>query len=97
MLKIMLVTLNVNLSKVKFVKGADFQLQQNYTLDVYKMASKTNVTQCKHAGTEVVKQSKEVPLMTSLLYPSLQVLDMVYLNADFFLGEIDQKNQWLCM
>ena len=89
--KVMLQTLNVDLTKVRFVKGSDFQLQQNYTLDVYKMASKTNVTQCKHAGTEVVKQSKDAPLMTNLLYPSLQALDMVYLGAEIFLGGTDQR------
>lgn len=82
--------LNVDLSKIKFVKGLDFQLNKKYTLDVYKLASITTANQCKHAGSEVVKQSKDVQ-MTNLLYPCLQILDMVYLDCDAFLGGIDQR------
>lgn len=89
MTKALLNRMGVDLNKVKFVIGSEFQLKPEYTLDVYKLASITNTSQCKHAGAEVVKQSKD-PQMTSLLYPSLQAIDMIYLNADAFLGGNDQ-------
>lgn len=89
-MSVLLETLNVNLEKIKFVKGSSFQTQPSYTLDMYKIASITNTTNCQHAGAEVVKQNKS-PLMTCLLYPILQALDMPYLNADVFLGGVDQR------
>lgn len=82
--------MNVDLNKVKFVKGTDFQLTENYTMDKYKIDAETNINQCKHAGAEVVKQNED-PLMISLEYPALQALDMVYLNADGFLCGVDQR------
>ncbi len=82
--------LGVNLNKVKFVLGSSFQTSPEYTLDMYRMTSITNVTQCQHAGAEVVKQTKS-PEMSNLLYPILQALDMPYLKQDMFLGGIDQR------
>lgn len=90
MMRAILERLGVDLSKVTFVKGSDFQLSKEYTLDVYKMNSVATESQCKHAGSEVVKQSDNSP-MTNLLYPSLQALDMIYLKADSFIGGIDQR------
>lgn len=90
MMKIILKTLNVNLNNIKFIKGTDFQLLPDYTIDMYKMSSVTNINQCQHAGSEVVKQTKS-PLITNLLYVILQSLDMIHLKADAFMGGIDQR------
>jgi len=81
--------LGVDLSKVSFVRGTSFQLREDYTRDVYRLSSKATYNHCKHAGSEVVKQEKNVP-MTNLMYPILQVLDMVYLKCDAFIGGNDQ-------
>lgn len=89
-MKAVLQRLNVDLTKIKFVLGSDFQKLPEYTMDVYKMASITSVNQCQHAGAEVVKQSKS-PTLTNLLYPILQALDMKFLKADGFLSGIDQR------
>lgn len=80
----------VNTDKIRFVKGTEFQLTEEYTLEMYKIHTKTFYNDCKHAGAEVVKQSHN-PVMTSLLYPSLQALDEKYLMADIELGGIDQR------
>lgn len=82
--------LGVDLSKIKFVKGSSFQKSPEYTMDVYKFSSIVTIQNCQHAGAEVVKQTKS-PLMTNLLYPILQALDIVYLEADGFIGGIDQR------
>ena len=39
----------------------------------------------------VVKQT-ESPLLSSMVYPVLQALDLVYLNADVFFGGVDQRH-----
>ena len=89
-IKLILLRLNVDITKVEFVKGTSFQLSKEYTLDVYRANSMITYSDARHAGAEVVKQTAN-PIMNSLLYTSLQVLDMHHLNADIFLGGIDQR------
>jgi len=77
-------------SKINFVRGTEFQLSPKYTMDVYRLMSKTSLRDATKAGAEVVKQSKN-PKMASLLYPGLQVLDEEYLDVDCQFGGIDQR------
>ncbi|QKF93972.1 tyrosyl-tRNA synthetase [Fadolivirus algeromassiliense] len=86
----LLKSLNVDISRLKFVKGTDYQLSKEYTLDMYKAHTLISVSEAKHAGAEVVKQSDN-PKMTGLLYPTLQALDEQYLGSDAELGGIDQR------
>lgn len=82
--------LGVNLDKVKFVKGSDYQLEKNVVMDLLKLMNVTHVKQAQKAGAEVVKNSDD-PLVTSLIYPMLQALDEKYLEADVELGGVDQR------
>lgn len=86
----MLETLGVDLSKIKFVCGSDYQLSKEYMIDVYKFMGKLTVKTAKTAGAEVVKQTED-PLLSGVVYPLLQVLDEIYLNADAELGGVDQR------
>lgn len=90
MIQQMLLSLNIDISQLEFVKGTDFQLSKEYTMDVYKMNSMISVKDAIHAGAEVVKQSDN-PVMTGLLYPSLQALDEHYLASDAETGGVDQR------
>ena len=90
LIKQILLRLQVDLSKIKFVKGSDFQLTKEYTIDVYKFMSKITVDAAQKGGAEVVKQSDN-PALSGLAYPLLQVLDEVYLQADAELGGQDQR------
>ena len=55
-IKSMLEAIGVSLEKLKFVRGTDFQLSREYTLDVYKLSSLVTEHDAKKAGAEVVKQ-----------------------------------------
>lgn len=74
----------------RFVKGTDYQLSREYTLDVYKLTSVVTQHDAKKAGAEVVKQV-EYPLLSGLLYPGLQALDEEYLKVDAQFGGVDQR------
>lgn len=74
----------------RFVRGTDYQLSKEYTLDVYKLSSVVTQHDAKKAGAEVVKQV-EHPLLSGLLYPGLQVLDEEYLKVDAQFGGADQR------
>jgi len=90
MIKQMLLSLNVDVSKIIFTKGSDYQLSKEYTFDMYKLHTLITYNDAKHAGAEVVKQTDN-PKMTCLLYPTLQALDEKYLQTDLELGGIDQR------
>ncbi|TRY66643.1 hypothetical protein DNTS_007984 [Danionella cerebrum] len=89
-IKAMLESIGVPLGKLKFVKGTDFQLSREYTLDVYRLSSMVTEHDAKKAGAEVVKQV-EHPLLSGLLYPGLQALDEEYLKVDAQFGGVDQR------
>ncbi|XP_053694342.1 tyrosine--tRNA ligase, cytoplasmic [Sabethes cyaneus] len=89
-IKAMLTSLGVPLEKLKFVRGTDYQLSKEYTLDVYKLSSVVTQHDAKKAGAEVVKQV-EHPLLSGILYPGLQALDEEYLKVDAQFGGVDQR------
>jgi tyrosyl-tRNA synthetase len=90
LIKQILIELDVDLDKIKFIKGSDYQLSKEYTIDVYKFMSKISIDSAQKGGAEVVKQSVN-PALSGLAYPLLQVLDEVYLEADAELGGQDQR------
>ncbi|XP_036411511.1 tyrosine--tRNA ligase, cytoplasmic [Megalops cyprinoides] len=89
-IKAMLESIGVPLDKLKFIKGTDYQLSREYTLDVYRLSSMVTEHDAKKAGAEVVKQV-EHPLLSGLLYPGLQALDEEYLKVDAQFGGVDQR------
>ncbi|KAJ8273091.1 hypothetical protein GJAV_G00097300 [Gymnothorax javanicus] len=89
-IKAMLESIGVPLGKLKFIKGTDFQLSREYTLDVYRLSSMVTEHDAKKAGAEVVKQV-EHPLLSGLLYPGLQALDEEHLKVDAQFGGVDQR------
>lgn len=89
-IKAMLESLGVPLEKLKFVRGTDYQLTQEYTMDVYRLSSLVSEHDARKAGAEVVKQVQH-PLLSGLLYPGLQALDEQYLGCDAQFGGVDQR------
>merc|ERR1711872_902339 len=89
-IKAMLTSIGVPLEKLRFVKGTDYQLSKEYTLDVYRLSSIVTEHDARKAGAEVVKQVQH-PLLSGLLYPGLQALDEQYLGVDAQFGGVDQR------
>ncbi|XP_073089681.1 tyrosine--tRNA ligase, cytoplasmic isoform X2 [Manis javanica] len=89
-IKAMLESIGVPLEKLKFIKGTDYQLSKEYTLDAYRLSSMVTQHDAKKAGAEVVKQVDH-PLLSGLLYPGLQALDEEYLKVDAQFGGVDQR------
>lgn len=90
LIKAVLESIGVPLDKLHFVRGTDYQLKPDYTLDVYRLSSLVTEHDAKKAGAEVVKQV-EHPLISGLLYPGLQALDEEYLKVDAQFGGVDQR------
>jgi len=98
----MLESIGVPLDKLKFVKGTDYQLSKEYTLDTYKLATIVTEKDAKKAGAEVVKQSDSAPL-SGLIYPGLQVSKIRFINlskivnpgfSEFILTKGQKSTEW---
>ena len=90
LIKAVLESIGVPLEKLNFVRGTEYQLKPEYTLDVYRLSSLVTEHDAKKAGAEVVKQVDH-PLISGLLYPGLQALDEEYLKVDAQFGGVDQR------
>merc|ERR1719215_2372756 len=89
-IKAMLSSIGVSTDKLRFVRGTDYQLSKEYTLDMYRLSSIVTEHDARKAGAEVVKQVQH-PLLSGLLYPGLQALDEEYLKCDAQFGGVDQR------
>lgn len=89
-IKALLKSAGADITKLKFVKGSDFQLKDKYTLDMYKLASMSSLHDLNKAASEVVRQSKNQKL-GGLIYPIMQALDEEYLDVDAQYGGVDQR------
>ena len=87
---LMFTAVGADLKKVQLVKGSSFQLEKPYILDLLKLTTFTTIHDAKKAGSEVVKFGDN-PKLSGLLYPLMQALDEVYLNADVQYGGGDQR------
>ena len=79
---------------IEFVRGREFELDQPYTLDLYRMLADTTISRATRAGSEVVRQS-ENPKLGGLVYTLMQSLDVAALDADVAYGGIDQRGIYM--
>ncbi|MFH0752249.1 MAG: tyrosine--tRNA ligase [archaeon] len=86
----MLEALKIDTKNLEFVRGSDFQLKKEYTLDMYRLSALNTFSRCKRAASEVVRFGEE-PRLSGFMYPILQTLDEEYLNADVQFGGMDQR------
>jgi len=82
--------IGVDVSKIEFIKGSDFELSREYTFAMYRLAALSTIERAKHAASEVVKMD-ENPKLSGCLYPILQTIDEEYLEADIQYGGVDQR------
>ena len=79
---------------IDFVRGTDFQLDEEYTLEMYRMAAETTISRTQRAASEVVRES-ESPNLGGLIYPLMQSLDVKALEADIAYGGVDQRGIYM--
>ena len=79
---------------VTFTRGTDYQLEEPYTLELYRLLADTTISRAQRAGSEVVRQS-ENPKLGGLVYTLMQSLDVAALEADIAYGGIDQRGIYM--
>ncbi len=83
-------TLEVDVSKLEFVKGSELQLNGEYFHDLLKLSTMTTLNEAKHSAAEVVKLGDN-PKLSGMIYPLMQALDEEYLKVDIQFGGVDQR------
>ncbi len=87
---LMFKSIGVDIKNFNIVKGSDFQLKKEYILDVLKISTFATINDCKRSASEVVKFGDN-PKLSGLIYPIMQSVDEVYLDADVQYGGVDQR------
>jgi tyrosyl-tRNA synthetase len=90
----MVETTEADADRIEFVRGREFELDEPYTLDLYRMMADTTTSRAKRAGSEVVRQSDN-PKLGGLVYTLMQSLDVAALDADIAYGGIDQRGIYM--
>ena len=86
----MINALGIDTKNLEFRKGSDFELEKNYTLDMYRLAAINTLDRTKRAAAGVVRFG-ENPKLSGFIYPILQTLDEQYMDMDVQYGGIDQR------
>ena len=84
------IALGLEEGKTKFVYGSDFQLEPDYMLSVLKLARSTTLNRARRSMDEV-SRSAEKPMVSQMVYPLMQAVDIAMLGVDVAVGGIDQR------
>ena len=84
------IALGLEEGRTKFVLGSEFQLEKDYVLDVLKMARITTINRARRSMDEVSRR-KDDPMVSQMIYPLMQSLDIAHLRIDVAVGGIDQR------
>ncbi len=85
-------TIDVDVSKLEFVRGSDIQLNKDYFHDLLKLTTLTSLHDSKKAASEGVKSAVgENVKLAGMVYPLMQALDEEYLKVDMQFAGVDQR------
>lgn len=93
-IKGMMEATGVDYDDLYFVQGSEFELEEDYMLNVLRMSADTTLNRCKRAAAEVVRYGDN-PKLGGFIYPLLQTQDVHALDADVAYGGIDQRGIYM--
>jgi len=76
--------------ETEYIFGASFQMQEDYMMNVLKLATVTTEKRAKRSMDEL-SRSKEDRKVSQTIYPLMQAVDIAYLDIDVAVGGIDQR------
>ena len=76
-------------SQTEFVLGSDYQLDEEYVLDLHALELETTVSRAQRAMAEI--QRGDHAKVSQMVYPLMQALDIEYLDLDLAVGGLDQR------
>ncbi|MEY7848637.1 tyrosine--tRNA ligase [Natrarchaeobius sp. A-rgal3] len=76
-------------AQTEFVYGSEFQLDEEFALDLYELEVSTTLNRAQRAMAEI--QGGETAKVSHVVYPLMQALDIEYLDLDLAVGGLDQR------
>jgi tyrosyl-tRNA synthetase len=80
----------LGLKGANFVLGSEFQTEREYVINVLKLARETSLKRARRSMDEV-SRNLENPMVSQMIYPLMQAIDIATLGVDVALGGIDQR------
>ncbi len=84
------IALGLEEGRTNFVYGSDYQLEPDYMLSVLKLARSTTLNRARRSMDEV-SRSADKPMVSQMVYPLMQAVDIAMLGVDVAVGGIDQR------
>ncbi len=75
--------------QTEFVFGSEFELDEEYVLDLHELELSTTLNRAQRAMAEI--QSGDTAKVSHVVYPLMQALDIEYLDLDLAVGGMDQR------
>lgn len=76
--------------ETEFVYGSDYQMEEEYMMNVLRLATITTEKRARRSMDEV-SRSTEDRKVSQAIYPLMQAMDIAYLDLDIAVGGIDQR------
>lgn len=76
--------------EAEFILGSSFQAQKEYTYKIYELALYTTLSRAKRSMAQITRDSKDHKV-GEVIYPLMQVVDMMFLDADLAVGGMEQR------
>jgi tyrosyl-tRNA synthetase len=76
-------------SNAEFVLGSEFQLDEEYVLDLHALELETSLARAERAMAEI--KSGDTVTVSQAVYPLMQALDIEYLDLDLAVGGMEQR------
>jgi tyrosyl-tRNA synthetase len=74
----------------RFISGSDYQMEGEYMENVLRLSREITLKRAKRSMDEVSRR-RENPMVSQMIYPLMQVMDIPALKADVAVGGIDQR------
>jgi tyrosyl-tRNA synthetase len=74
----------------EFIYGSTYQTTAEYSDKVYKLSTLVSLNRAKRSMDQVSRHD-ENPKVSSVIYPIMQVVDMMFLDVDVALGGMEQR------
>ncbi len=90
--RVVMEEVGVPVERVKFVDAEELASDKDYWGLVLRIAKKTTLARVKRAMTIMGRRAEEAELDSSkIIYPLMQVADILYMDLDIALGGMDQR------
>jgi tyrosyl-tRNA synthetase len=84
------IALGLSEVNTRYVLGSEFQLGEEYMLNVLRLARGTTLNRARRSMDEVSRDA-ENPYVSQMVYPLMQAVDIAMLDVDVAVGGIDQR------